>query len=77
VLDTEVPAIEAFQKAATLGSPAHRVETRRPAGRQASAALEIVRDLAGDLCPQWKERFAQVTGRIGRTGRREVHAAPA
>jgi chromosome partitioning related protein ParA len=70
VFDTEVPAIEVFSKAATQGLPAHRVETRRPAGRQAPAALEIARKLAGELCPQWRERFVQVTGKAGR---RQAH----
>lgn len=65
VMRTEVPAIEAFPRAATQGQPAHRVEYRRPSGRIAPAALEIVRDLAAELCPQWRERFAQVTGKAG------------
>lgn len=65
VLSTEVPALEAFPRAATRGRPVHQVEYRRPTGRQAPAALEIVRDLATELCPQWRERFAQVTGKVG------------
>lgn len=65
VLQTEVPAIEAFPRAATQGLPAHRVEHRRPTGRLAPAALEIVRGLATELCPQWHERFALVNGKIG------------
>lgn len=63
VLDTEIPAIEAFPRAATRGLPAHRVEHRRPSGRQALAALEVVRNLANELCPQWWEQFARVTGK--------------
>ncbi|UDM06132.1 ParA family protein [Halomonas sp. NyZ770] len=65
VLDTEIPAIEAFPRAATRGLPVHRVEHRRPSGRQTLAALEIVRSLAIELCPQWQERFAAVTGKAG------------
>lgn len=65
VLDTEIPAIEAFPRAATRGLPVHRVEHRRPTGRQAPAAMEIVRDLANELCPYWRESFAQVTGKTG------------
>ncbi|MDR0716343.1 MAG: ParA family protein, partial [Azoarcus sp.] len=69
VLDAEIPAIEAFPRAATLGLPAHRVERRRPSGRQAPSALEIVNALAGELCPEWRERFAQVTGKAARKER--------
>lgn len=63
VLDSVVPAIEAFPRAATRGQPAHRVERRRPAGRQTPAALEIVCNLATELFPQWQAPFALVTGR--------------
>ncbi|MFG1304705.1 ParA family protein [Xanthobacter autotrophicus] len=63
LLHTEVPAIEAFPRAATLGLPAHRVEHRRPTGRLAPAAIEIMRSLAGELCPQWREQFALVSGK--------------
>ena len=38
VLDTDVPAIEAYPRAATRGLPVHRVEYRRPAGRTARGA---------------------------------------
>lgn len=73
VLETDVPAIEAFPRAATRGLPAHRVEYRRPTGRLAPAALQIVRSLAIELCPQWQEQFVQVTGR---TRGRSSHAEP-
>ncbi|WP_275629556.1 ParA family protein [Pseudomonas sp. 273] len=63
MLRTEIPAIEAVPRAATAGQPVHRVEYRRPSGRQAPAALETMRALAGELCPQWQEQFARVTGR--------------
>lgn len=66
VLDTEVPAIEAFPRAATQSMPAHRVEHRRPAGRIAPAALDIVRALATELCPHWHEHFGNVTGKFVR-----------
>lgn len=68
VLQTEVPAIEAFPRAATQGLPAHRLEYRRPSGRVAPSALDIMRDLAIELCPRWQELFSQMTGRIN--GRR-------
>lgn len=63
VPDTDVPAIEAYPRAATRGLPVHRVEYRQPAGRTAPAALETMRALAGELFPAWQERFALVTGR--------------
>lgn len=64
VLHTEIPAIEAFPRAATRGLPVHRVEHRRPTGRVAAAALDIVRGLASELCPQWQEQFALVSGKF-------------
>ncbi|MDR0441214.1 MAG: ParA family protein [Candidatus Accumulibacter sp.] len=63
VLDSEIPAIEAFPRAATRGLPAHRVERRRPSGRQAPSAMEIMNGLAGELCLEWRERFGEVTGK--------------
>ena len=68
VLDTDVPAIEAYPRAATRGLPVHRVEYRQPAGRTAPAALETMRTLAGELFPVWRERFALVTGRADAGG---------
>ncbi|MBS0435334.1 MAG: ParA family protein [Proteobacteria bacterium] len=63
VLDTDVPAIEAYPRAATRGMPVHRVEYRQPSGRTAPAALATMRALACELFPAWQERFALVTGR--------------
>ena len=63
VLATDVPAIEAYPRAATRGLPVHRVEFRQPAGRVAPTALQTMRALASELFPQWRERFALVTGR--------------
>ena len=73
VLDTDVPAIEAYPRAATRGLPVHRVEYRQPAGRTAPAALDTMRALAGELFPAWREHFALVTGRAdaGGAGRGE------
>jgi chromosome partitioning related protein ParA len=68
VLDTDVPAIEAYPRAATRGLPVHRLEYRRPAGRTAPAALDMMRTLAGELFPAWRERFARVTGRVDAGG---------
>ncbi|NYT64116.1 ParA family protein [Alcaligenaceae bacterium] len=63
VLDTDVPAIEAYPRAATRGLPVHRVEYRQPTGRVAPAALETMRSLASELFPLWKEPLARVSGR--------------
>jgi chromosome partitioning related protein ParA len=63
VLDTRIPAIEAYPRAATQGLPVHRVEYRRPIGRVAPAALESVQSLASELYPQWRQLFVLVTGR--------------
>jgi len=58
VLDTTVPAIEAYPRAATLGLPVHRVESRKPAGRVAPAALDTLRTLAMELLPQWGKQLS-------------------
>jgi len=68
VLDTTVPAIEAYPRAATLGLPVHRVESRKPTSRNAPAALETLRTLATELLPQWQAQLANVSGQP----RREV-----
>ncbi len=60
VLNTAIPAIEAYPRAATQGLPVHRVEGRRPSGRSAPAALESIRALASELFPQWRDLFDQV-----------------
>ncbi|MGR0116458.1 ParA family protein [Ralstonia pseudosolanacearum] len=68
ILSTGIPAIEAYPRAATRGLPAHRIESRRPRGRVAPAALDSQRDLATELFPEWSERFARVTGRVSHGG---------
>jgi chromosome partitioning related protein ParA len=65
VLRTEVPAIEAFPRAATRALPAYRLERRAPSGRLTPSALEIVRALATELCPQWEAQFALLDGTRG------------
>ena len=70
VLDTAIPAIEAYPRAATQGLPVHRVENRRPTGRSAPSALETIRAVACELLPQWREAFSQVDGKTPKeTGR--------
>ncbi|MGE4593405.1 ParA family protein [Alcaligenes sp.] len=63
VLDTELPAIEAFPRAATCGMPVHWVEYRPPFGRVAPVEFGNIRSLANELFPQWLQRFSAVTGR--------------
>lgn len=63
ILRSEVPANEAIHRAAVKGLPVHRVETRRPSGRVAPAALQVMQGLAGELFPQWQPLFDQVTGK--------------
>ena len=64
VLETDVPAIEAYRRASTLALPVHRVESRRPSGRVAPAAAETMRALATELFPQWRTRFAQLVRKM-------------
>jgi len=66
VLDTTVPAIEAYPRAATLGLPVHRVESRKPAGRVAPAALDTLRTLTEELLPQWQSQLLTVSVRLQR-----------
>jgi chromosome partitioning related protein ParA len=68
VLGTDIPAIEAYPRAATRGLPVHRLEYRRPTGRAAPAAIETMCALACELFPQWRERFILVTGKPGGAG---------
>jgi chromosome partitioning related protein ParA len=60
VLNTAVPAVEAYPRAATRGLPVHRVEYRQPSGRVAPAALDTMSALASELFPQWHEQFARL-----------------
>lgn len=71
VLDAEIPAIEAFQRAATYRLPAHHIEPRRPPGRIAPSALEAIHRIACELFPQWRGRF----GSVGRPSRKEKNHA--
>jgi chromosome partitioning related protein ParA len=62
VLNTTIPAIEAYPRAAMLGLPVHRVERRKPHGRLAPTALETMRALGCELFPHWAPRFELVSG---------------
>ncbi|MGA3682001.1 ParA family protein [Pseudomonas graminis] len=61
VLDNTIPAAVVFRNAASLGVPAHRLEYRQPSNRKSPAALAIVRQLAIELFPEWRERFEALT----------------
>lgn len=65
VLNTEIPAIEAYPKASIRAMPVHRHERVRPTGRIAPSALETMKKLICEVYPQWVARFAHVTGREG------------
>jgi chromosome partitioning related protein ParA len=60
VLDTNIPAIEAYPRASTLALPVHRVEHRQPSGRTTPAAVETMRALACELLPDWRAAFMQL-----------------
>lgn len=66
VLDTAIPAIEAYPRASTLALPVHRVEYRRPTGRLAPAAFDTVRSLACELLPAWELAFKRLKARAHR-----------
>lgn len=63
LLQTSIPAIEAYARSSILAQPVHRTEYRKPSGRQTPAALEIIRTLACELFPKWTNRFMAVTGK--------------
>jgi chromosome partitioning related protein ParA len=60
VLETEIPAIEAYPRASTLALPVHRVECRRPTGRATPAAFDTMRSLACELLPIWAAAFTRL-----------------
>ncbi|CAK1314827.1 chromosome partitioning protein ParA [Burkholderia pseudomallei] len=64
VLNTCVPALEAYPRASTLALPAHRVEHRPPSGRVAPSALATVHAVSDELFPAWRERFHQLANRL-------------
>lgn len=61
VLDNTIPAAVVFRNAASLGVPAHRLEYRQPSNRKSPAALAIVRQLAIELFPEWRDCFEALT----------------
>lgn len=63
VLQTSIPALDAYPRAATLQLPVHRVEYHKPRQRSAPSALDSMCDVASELLPIWAERFAQLKAR--------------
>lgn len=61
VLDTVVPDRVAYLNAASLGLPAHRIETRQPRERRSQSALETMQALAIELFPEWREAITRVS----------------
>jgi chromosome partitioning related protein ParA len=60
VLNTVIPNRVAYVNAASLGLPAHRVETYRPSGRPSSSALETLQALASELFPEWQAAISKI-----------------
>jgi len=61
VLDSSIPAAVVFRNAASRGIPAHRLEYHQPSNRQSPSALNIIRRLAIEVFPEWRDRFESVT----------------
>jgi chromosome partitioning related protein ParA len=61
VLNSIIPTAVVFRSAASLGVPAHRLEYRQPSNRKSPAALVVIRQLAIEIFPEWRERFEAMT----------------
>lgn len=61
VLDSIIPTAVVFRSAASQGLPVHRLEYRQPSNRISPAALVVIRQLAIELFPEWRERFEAMT----------------
>ncbi|WP_110972559.1 ParA family protein [Pseudomonas huaxiensis] len=61
ILDTLIPAVQAYPVSASERLPAHYIEPRKPWKRKAPAALDTFRDLCIELFPHWRQRFEAVT----------------
>ncbi|XVN15987.1 ParA family protein [Pseudomonas corrugata] len=62
VLQTIIPDRVAYLNAASLGLPAHRIDTRRPVGRRSTTALETMQALAIELLPEWFDAISSMSG---------------
>jgi len=61
VLDTVVPDRVAYLNAASLGLPAHRIETRQSRERRSPSAMETRQALAIELFPEWHKAISSVS----------------
>lgn len=63
VLQSTIPALESYATSAIKAMPVHRIEYRKPSGRQALAAIDTMRLLVNELFPQWTSLFEHVNGK--------------
>jgi chromosome partitioning related protein ParA len=61
VLDTVVPDRVAYLNAASLGLPAHRIETCQSPRRRSPSPLETMQALAIELFPEWCDAISMVS----------------
>lgn len=61
VLDTTIPNLASYRRAASLSTPVHRLEYRQPSGRKAPAALESMQALACEIFPDWQESILAIS----------------
>ncbi|MFY0751004.1 ParA family protein [Pseudomonas sp. NFX5] len=61
VLDTVVPDRVVYLNAASLGLPAHQIETRQSRERRSPSALETMQALAIELFPEWHKAISSVS----------------
>ncbi|MFK4136634.1 chromosome partitioning-like protein [Pseudomonas luteola] len=61
VMNSIIPDAVSFKNSATEGVPPHRLEYKRPTGRKTPSALEIIREVAKELFPQWADRYDALT----------------
>ncbi len=60
VLNTVIPNRVVYVNTASLGLPAHRLETQRPSGRRSPSALETLQALAIELFPEWQAAISTI-----------------
>ncbi|NCE85785.1 ParA family protein [Pseudomonas sp. Q1] len=61
VLNTIVPDRVAYLNAASLGLPAHRIETRQSHERRSHSVLKTMQALAIELFPEWREAISRIS----------------